>query len=350
MESLLEQPLGDIERPHPVLGLERPGRQHHLVHARSVEGDVVGAVQPPADPVGVQHGHLGDALQAVAPVDQDVGQRTGQHQRVAVPGVHPPDRPGRVGPAVHRVVESHRTRAGEERHQTLGHRHRAGPRPSPTVRGGERLVQVHVHDVEAHVARPDDAQDGVEVGAVVVEQPPDAVDGGGDLGDVLLEESEGVRIGQHDAGDVLVEDRPQRGHVHASAIVAGHRDHLVAAQGHRRRVGAVGGVRDDDLVPCRPLGVVPGPHEEQTGELAGRTRCRLQGGRGHAGHLAQRLLQLDEQLQPPLGQRRPEPPGAPRRARVVRPRCRTPSGCTSWCTTRADRRPGRRRTVGGRAG
>src|SRR5262249_1105956 len=51
----------------------------------------------------------------------------------------------------------------------------AGPRagPAPAVGDGERLVQVHVHDVKAHVAGPGHAENGVEVGAVVVEQPAD---------------------------------------------------------------------------------------------------------------------------------------------------------------------------------
>ena len=92
VEALLEEPLGHVEGPHAVRLLERPGGEHHLVHAGPVEGDVVGAVQPLSDPVGVEHGHLGDPLQAVAPVDQDVGQGPGEHQGVAVPGVHPADR------------------------------------------------------------------------------------------------------------------------------------------------------------------------------------------------------------------------------------------------------------------
>ena len=41
------------------------------------------------------------------------------------------------------------------------------------------------------------------------------------------------------------------------------------------------------------LGVVPGPHEQQAGQLAGRAGRRLQGGGGHAGDLAQGLLELD---------------------------------------------------------
>ena len=57
------------------------------------------------------------------------------------------------------------------------------------------------------------------------------------------------------------------------------------------------------MTRCRswPWAVVPGPHEQQPGQLAGRPGGRLQGGGGHAGDLAQRLFQLDQQLQPALG-------------------------------------------------
>ena len=61
------------------------------------------------------------------------------------------------------------------------------------MRGGEGLVQVEVHDVDAEVAGPGDAEDGVEVRAVVVDQPARLVDGRDDLLDVLVPQPEGVR-------------------------------------------------------------------------------------------------------------------------------------------------------------
>ena len=38
------------------------------------------------------------------------------------------------------------------------------------MRGSEGLVQIHVQNVEAHVAGFDLAEDGIEVGAIVVQQ------------------------------------------------------------------------------------------------------------------------------------------------------------------------------------
>jgi hypothetical protein len=103
-----------------------------------------------------------------------------------------------------------------------------------------------VHDVEAHVTGPDDAENGVEVGAVVVHQPADVVHGGGDLGDVLLEQAQRVGVRQHDAGHLLVQQRAQGGHVDQAAGVRPHRDRLVPAQRDRGGIGPVGRVGDED--------------------------------------------------------------------------------------------------------
>ena len=66
----------------------------------------------------------------------------------------------------------------------------------------------------------------------------------------------------------------------------------------------MGRVRDDDLVALAALRLVPRPHQQQTGQLAGGAGGRLEGGGGHAGHLAQRLLEFDQESEPALGHRR----------------------------------------------
>src|ERR1019366_503466 len=100
-----------------------------------------------------------------------------------MPGVHATDRlrwghpfvDGRL-PA---CLDPGGTWSGQEGNQALRDRHRPGPGPSPAVWGGEGLVQVHVDDVEPHVARAHHAEDGIEVGSVVVEEAPDLMHGGG---------------------------------------------------------------------------------------------------------------------------------------------------------------------------
>ena len=59
--------------------------------------------------------------------------------------------------------------------------------------------------VEAHVAGPEAAHDGVEVGAVVVELGADFVGGLADLEDAGLEQAQGVGVGQHHRGHVGAE-------------------------------------------------------------------------------------------------------------------------------------------------
>jgi hypothetical protein len=112
------------------------------------------------------------------------------------------------------------------------------------VRLGERLVQVEVHDVEAHVAGPRDAHHRVEVRAVVVERRADACDDLGDLLDVRVEEPERVRVGEHQAGDVVVGLRAQVVDVDAAVGVRADLDDLVAA------IVTVAG-----FVPCAVSGV-----------------------------------------------------------------------------------------------
>ena len=47
------------------------------------------------------------------------------------------------------------------------------------------------------------------------------------------------------------------------------------------------------FVRCRPGGLVPGPHEQQAGELAGGAGRRLEGDVDHAGDLAQPVAEVD---------------------------------------------------------
>jgi hypothetical protein len=102
-------------------------------------------------------------------------------------------------------------------------------------------------DVEAHVAGADDPEDGVEVGAVVVEQSVGGVDLGGDGLDVDLEEADGIGIGQHEPGDVVADQRSQGVEVDEAPVVGRNLDGAVARHGHGGGIGSVGRVGDDDL-------------------------------------------------------------------------------------------------------
>ena len=70
------------------------------------------------------------------------------------------------------------------------------------MRRRERLVQVDVHDVEAHITRTTSSQHRVQVGTIVVHQTTAVVDELRNFRDTRLEKSEGIGISHHHGGDV----------------------------------------------------------------------------------------------------------------------------------------------------
>ncbi len=87
----------------------------------------------------------------------------------------------------------------------LAHGDGAGAGTAGAVRAGERLVDVVVHHVDAEIAGPGDAENGVHVGAVEIDQAARRVHQLGDGRDLLVEQAERVRIGNHEHGRAVVE-------------------------------------------------------------------------------------------------------------------------------------------------
>ena len=79
-------------------------------------------------------------------------------------------------------------------------------------------MQIDVHSVDAQVAGPHLADDGVEVGAVAVEVAAGLVQGVRDLDDVPLEQAAGIGVGQHDRGDVRPQTILEGRKIHAAVI------------------------------------------------------------------------------------------------------------------------------------
>ena len=179
------------------------------------------------------------------------------------------------------------------------HGARAGA--AAAVGSGECLMQVQVHQVEAHVPGPDHPHHRVQVGPVVVAQAPGVVDDLGDLQDVGVEEAQGVGVGEHEGGHIGAHGGPQGLQVHAPLGVGGHVHHREAAHGGGGGVGAVGGVGDDHLGPGGvPPALVVLLHHQQGGELPVGPGGGLEGHGLHAGDLAQELLRQIEHLQAAL--------------------------------------------------
>src|SRR6185369_14943713 len=135
---------------------------------------------------------------------------------------------------------------GGERGERRGQHHRTRAGATAAVRGGEGLVQVDVHGVDAEVAGADAADDGVEIGAVAVKIGAGFVRQAGDLEDVALEEAAGIGVGDHDRSDVGAELGGEVGEVDATVRGLSNFADGVAYEGGGGGVGAVGGSRHQD--------------------------------------------------------------------------------------------------------
>ena len=321
-------------------------RQHELVHADAVEGDrqvardvLLG--QPRPQVVGVQHGDLGRLAQALAAERADVGVGAHEHAEVALEAAQLADR---LGPVVveleararrrcPRAPPAHHLRPRQIRLDAVRHRDRPGARPAAPVGLGERLVQVVVDDVEAHVAGPRDAHHGVEVGPVVVERGPHAVHDRGDLLDVAVEQPERVGVGEHEAGHVVAGLGAQIVDVHAAVLVGADLDDLVAGHRDRGGVGAVRGVGGEHLVAAARRG----PRGRRA--LAAARPARRASPRSAAARRAAaprsppaRPAGSTSARARPARTRGPAA-GAGARARAARPPARAAWGCASSCTS-----------------
>ena len=265
VDALVQDGLGDVQRRHAVLPLLAPRAEHDLVLADPVEGQVVGIGQEDAQVVRGEHRVVGDGPQPLVAVGPDVGVGPHVHPEVPAEGAHLADgrrslpdrlereprfRGGPSGPGVgqHRgPIPRHQPRQGgrQERGHPLADPDRPRPRSAAAVRGAEGLVQVEVHDVEAGLARPEAAEDGVQVRPVHVGHRTGLVDGGQDVVDLVLEDAEGARVGEHQGRRVGAERGAQGVEVDAAMGVGGDGPGREADHAGGRRVRAVGAVRDD---------------------------------------------------------------------------------------------------------
>ncbi len=245
--------------------------------------------------IGVQGGVFGNPAHAGATQHSGVDISAQDNPCITHERRQPANALGPVGfaqPAVTLAVLTNE-RNRQERLQSGVDRHRPRAGSAAAVRGGKGLVQVHVHHVEAHVARSRLAENGVEVGPVVIEQPAGLVDDGGDFGDVALKHAQRRRIGQHQPGGLRPDRLAQGGQIHIAVGVGGDFPDREAAHDGGGGIGAVGGVRNQHFAAgVIALGDVIGADHRHSGKFAlgaghGRQRHRL-----HSGHFPQHLLQV----------------------------------------------------------
>ena len=182
---------------------------------------------------------------------------------------------------------------GQERQQPLADAHRPGAGAAATVGGGEGLVQVHVDHIEAHIAGAHPSEYGVEIGAVVVQQPAGPVHPVGDFLDTALEHSQGGGVGEHDAGSLGTQRGLQCIHVHIAIGFGGNFPRLVTAHDGRGRVGAVGRIGYEDLGTSGVVpGIMIGAYHGDAGELPLSPGHGRQRNCGHAGDFLEDFLQF----------------------------------------------------------
>ena len=125
-----------------------------------------------------------------------------------------------------------------------------------------------------------------------------------DLLDAVLEQAEGRGIGQHQAGDLVGRLRAQVVEIDVAVRVDRDLDELIAGHRDRGRIGAVRVVGRQHLRAPLAVVLVQGTRQQHSGELAVRSRRRLQGDVREPGDLRQRLLQAPHQLERALRVRR----------------------------------------------
>ena len=179
------------------------------------------------------------------------------------------------------------------RQQALADADRPGTGSTAAMRRREGLVQVHVNDVESHVAGPDLAADRVQIGAVVVQQATGVFHDALDLEDLALEYSQGRRIGEHDARRLRADHCLERLEIDVAVGPGRHFHGDAAAHRRSRGVGTVRGIRHDDLVALQvAVGPMIGPDHRHAGQFALRTGHRRERHTGHAGDGLEHLLQF----------------------------------------------------------
>ena len=188
-------------------------------------------------------------------------------------------------------------RRGKERHELFRHTNGPRTRPTPAVRRGKGLVEIRVDDVDAHVARPRDADERVEIRAVAIQVRTFAVEDLRHRADLALENAERIRHRDHQRGDVFVHRVLERLQIDRASRVRLQLADLVAGECRRRGIRSVRGVGYEDVL-ARIATLREGfVNHEDAGELAVCAGDRLQRDPRHSEDRFERLFEIPEQLE-----------------------------------------------------
>ena len=153
-------------------------------------------------------------------------------------------------------------------------------------------MQIQVHHVHAEIAGTRDAHQRVHVGAIHVEQRALAVQNLGGRDNARFKNAQRVGVGDHQPGHVFSDRFFQRGEIQQAVLVGADVLDHVAGDGGGGGVGAVCGIRNQDLLARVALLLEQRTDEQDAGQLAVRARRRLQRDRIHAGDFEQRRFEM----------------------------------------------------------
>ena len=177
-------------------------RENNLVQDVRVIGKIVVLLQLPPDIIGAQDGHFAQFLKAFSATAQNVAKGPDRHPEIAMKTVDTTNAFGfvRVEPIQPTLLLYPGQRVNRERDVFTHHGTAAGT--SPAVRGGKRLVQIQVKHIDSHLAGAGITHEGIEIGAVHIDEATLLVDNLGDLLDMGFKDPHGIGIGQHQTGNL----------------------------------------------------------------------------------------------------------------------------------------------------
>ena len=301
VEFVIHQALGNIQRMD-LRSVRQLPFENEFMHARTVKGQRIDLLQRFHHVVGVQRGEFAHPAQTFFTKHQDIDISLDHNAEMAPEGAD-------LAQALFRHLQSVERRqfvglflkdAGDRSRNVVRQEFlctdRTGTRTAAAVRGGEGLMQIEVHHIEAEIPRTGDAQQGVHVGTVAVYQAAGLVHHLVDFGDVFIKEPESVRVGDHDPGQLVIAERSQFFEVDVAAGIGRDRFDDQAAHGGSRRIGAVGAVRDQhDLPLIMAHRLMPGDDGLDAAELTVRTGCGRQRAGIHAADTLEHVLQFIHQ-------------------------------------------------------
>ena len=200
MDAVVQQAFREVHRGDAESSFLYGQGHDELVTGSPIRiGDVETRLsEPRGEIVGVQRRELAHALHAVAAEHESVGQGAQENARIAHEGRQPADAVRGFRPSI-TFGGLFDDWAGQVGRQQFSGSDRTGAGSAAAMGCRERLVQVEVQHIEAHVGRLHLAQDRIQVGAVVVQQTPCVVNDGGDLLYAPFEQAAGGRVRGHES-------------------------------------------------------------------------------------------------------------------------------------------------------